>query len=646
MANVIEILLRAKDETGATLGKFKSSLISLKGAIAGIAAGAALNAIIDNMKEAQEATTKLNSAFANTGKTVGVTRQRMDELATQIQNTTTVSDELVKTAESVLLSFDNVRGQAFERTIKVATDLSARLGGDLVDAVKSVGFALQSPEEGLTRLRRAGIQFSDDQQGLIKALADAGRLGEAQSVVLTELERRYGGAAEAARNTLGGALKGLKNAFGELFEGGEKGTSGATDAINALSKALQSEDLKRALNFLIAGLANLIEVAAKATAAIAGVFAAPPKESVDLIDARIQRLKDEIADKQRGRTVRGAVVAGTADDGSGPAIYSGRGHTPQNVAALRETIAAIEEYKKKFVEAQQATNQSAGATPGYPVTAKEGKHFFNPQLQNELEENIKWLDAFDKKQKELAENTRTATQVKIDAAKKENDEVAEALRLGIINQEQAAEKTKEITEKYLAEIDTNGYRKKIVASLDETNQILIGGLRRVGESIQQTFSDMFYNGKLSIESLRDVVRRVLADIAASILTSNIAKYLQSQFNLGGDSGSGAGYATIFASLASAFGGKASGGYGSGWKVVGEDGPELVNLGGGSMVQNARQMAFARGGGGSLSYAPQFNLTMQGGEDQSTLLFQQIRAVMERDKEDFKRMLEKNGIPLR
>ena len=58
----------------------------------------------------------------------------------------------------------------------------------------------------LDALRRSGTVFSRSQTDVIRQLAETGRLAEAQVLILDELDRQYGGAARAARDTLGGAL--------------------------------------------------------------------------------------------------------------------------------------------------------------------------------------------------------------------------------------------------------------------------------------------------------------------------------------------------------------------------------------------------------------------------------------------------------
>jgi hypothetical protein len=76
---------------------------------------------------------------------------------------------------------------------------------------------LNDPVANLSALSRSGIQFSDEQKAVIKSMAETGRLAEAQTIILDELNRQYGGSAEAAAKADGGFTQ-LANSFGDLQE--------------------------------------------------------------------------------------------------------------------------------------------------------------------------------------------------------------------------------------------------------------------------------------------------------------------------------------------------------------------------------------------------------------------------------------------
>jgi hypothetical protein len=133
---LLEIEARNMD---ASMGKAESRAATLTKAW--VAAGAALAAAFvcpradqANTIEAQNAMAQLEAAVASTGGVAGRSVQQLDDLSMALQRTTTYSDEAVKGAEAMLLTFDKIRGAEFDRATKSVTDLAARMGGDLQGA--------------------------------------------------------------------------------------------------------------------------------------------------------------------------------------------------------------------------------------------------------------------------------------------------------------------------------------------------------------------------------------------------------------------------------------------------------------------------------------------------------------------------------
>ena len=174
--------------------------------------------------EQEDAIAKMEAVIKSTGGVAGVTSSHITDLSSSLQETTTFADEVTTNAAALLLTFKGVRNEmgegndVFDRTIRASQDLSALMGKDLNESVMMLGKALQDPETGLTKLTRAGIQFSDQQKDQIKTLAESGDILGAQKIMLAEIESQFGGTAEAMAQTAGGKLK---QAFNDLGEAGE-----------------------------------------------------------------------------------------------------------------------------------------------------------------------------------------------------------------------------------------------------------------------------------------------------------------------------------------------------------------------------------------------------------------------------------------
>ena len=204
---------------------FGASILNLKSVIAGAAVGAGLYKLTDWMSEtiklageSQAEQVKLEAMLRATGGAVGLTAAQLDTMATTLSRATGIDDELVKSAESLLLTFRNVGSQAFEPTMKAAADLAAVTGMDLRSAVETLGRALEDPANGMDRLRRAGIVLSDQVKAQIKDLQEHGKQLEAQKLLLSEVQARVGGLSDAMGGTFKASLEKVKNEWQNVRE--------------------------------------------------------------------------------------------------------------------------------------------------------------------------------------------------------------------------------------------------------------------------------------------------------------------------------------------------------------------------------------------------------------------------------------------
>jgi len=201
-------------------GILKTGLIVAASAAA-VGIGALVGGLALAVKEAsasQEAQAQFNAVLEATGGVAGVTAQMANELASSLQNVTRFSDETVLSAETMLLQFKNISSEVFPETTELALDLATRLGTDAASAARMLGKALETPGEGLLRLKSAGVAFTDAQTEMILGMAEAGDVAGAQQAILDALSSSIGGAARAAGETFAGRLTILKNRFSDVLE--------------------------------------------------------------------------------------------------------------------------------------------------------------------------------------------------------------------------------------------------------------------------------------------------------------------------------------------------------------------------------------------------------------------------------------------
>ena len=204
----------------------KASKRSLAGyaAAIGVAVGAVvgLTKVVKDVVHAysiqEDAEIKLRATLKATRHQAGMTEGGLKDLAKSLQATTTFGDEATIAAESLMLTFTKISKQTFPGAIKAAQDMSVMFGQDLQSSVVQLGTALNDPIQGISRLRRIGISFTDEQKKLIQGFVEQGDTVSAQKIILKELHDEFGGVSEAMAQTASGSMKQLNNAVGDLKE--------------------------------------------------------------------------------------------------------------------------------------------------------------------------------------------------------------------------------------------------------------------------------------------------------------------------------------------------------------------------------------------------------------------------------------------
>ena len=124
-------------------------------------------------------------------------------------------DEILN-AQGALLANTNIKGNTFEKALQAAADYSTFKGTDLTQGAFMIGRALQDPLQGMNQIRRMYIILSAQQKEHIKNYEKQGDLVKAQGVILDEIQKRYGGQAEAYAGTDAGKIQLASKAFTEL----------------------------------------------------------------------------------------------------------------------------------------------------------------------------------------------------------------------------------------------------------------------------------------------------------------------------------------------------------------------------------------------------------------------------------------------
>ena len=172
-------------------------------------------------ENAIQATRQINAALESTGRAAEFTAEELGDMASGLQALSNYGDEdILQGVTLQLLRFDAIGRDIFPRAQKLVIDLAESMGG-VENAARTLGISLADPTLGLTRLRRIGVAFNAQQEEQIKNFVETGKVAEAQAVLMSALEERFGGLALASVS----ATTQMKNAWGDYLEGVGKSLS-------------------------------------------------------------------------------------------------------------------------------------------------------------------------------------------------------------------------------------------------------------------------------------------------------------------------------------------------------------------------------------------------------------------------------------
>lgn len=170
----------------------------------------------DSLAELQDVTAQTEAVIASTGGAAGITAEEVRKLAEQYENLTGVDDKVIQDAENVLLTFTKIGKDAFPGAMEAALDMSAALDQDLQSSIVQVGKALNDPKQGLSALSRVGVTFDEETKKIIQNMVDMGDTAGAQQLIIQELNREFGGAAQSKMSGYRGTMTRLKDTVDSL----------------------------------------------------------------------------------------------------------------------------------------------------------------------------------------------------------------------------------------------------------------------------------------------------------------------------------------------------------------------------------------------------------------------------------------------
>lgn len=235
----------ARTLTGGLLGPIGM----VGGALAALGTAFTVTSFVQSAREAERSSKKLDAVLTSTGGAADVTGDEIRQLAGDLQRVTDFEDDATIGAAGVLATFTQIRGDTFKSAIVAAQDLSSVMGQDLQSSVVQVGKALNDPIKGITALSRVGVSFSEQQKQQIKQLMQVGDIAGAQAVILGELQKEFGGAAQAVSDP----FTRMGNVIGDI---GESIGGAILPTLQAVAEMVASQVLPN-IDAMQAGFTNI-----------------------------------------------------------------------------------------------------------------------------------------------------------------------------------------------------------------------------------------------------------------------------------------------------------------------------------------------------------------------------------------------------
>lgn len=500
---------------------------------------AAVAAAIPIYIEAEKANQKLEFALRASANGSGMTVGKVSSFASDLASTTLATRNGVVGAAAALTRFDRVSGPMFERTIRLAQDLAATLGGSLSSETERLGKALDDPTKALDSFESAGIRFTAAERAMVTSLTDAGNTAQAQTTVLDLLQQKVGGngAAEAG---------GVAGAFGAA-------TISAGEFVAALA------DVSGISPAVVGGLNVIAAAAAYARVSMTGARVAGYGDHRSMLDGQIAAAQQELADQEStakltGYRPEGAISAAKqrladlqaqreALDGANRSeadSYAKAAAAQKAAAADRQWKDAKKEIKDVEDDLEKVATTSEKVKKIHEDTAETIAKLrrslavaTTDEQKSKIEEAIKKAGTLEKRKIEEAQKSSNsgldsyqsalvAQQKRTEILTKEGSligdtthqldyyrsklELETAAKRGNIpiSKAMAAEIEKSARAYQAAEVSVDGY-KKAIALADE--------VRSDTKGFANTFTQDMLNGKTAVESLGDAVTQLRNKLA-------------------------------------------------------------------------------------------------------------------------------------
>jgi len=168
--------------------------------------------------EMQAAVSNVKSGLVSTKNVAGKSLDELKESAESLMKSSIFrSDDILQHVTAQMVTFTHITGDNFDRAQKAIIDVTTKLHGlnatgeDLQSVTSRVARALNDPIKGMNGLSRMGVTFTRSQEKMIRYFTLSGQVSKAQTIIIGELEKKFGGSAKYLAETAAGQEKEIAN---------------------------------------------------------------------------------------------------------------------------------------------------------------------------------------------------------------------------------------------------------------------------------------------------------------------------------------------------------------------------------------------------------------------------------------------------
>ena len=152
---------------------------------------------MEEFEKLEKVQAKIEANLTATQEKAGLTENALSAMATTMNDKVEANVDAIKDMQSQLLTFPAITKDVFEQSMSLVADIAAQTGHGLSETAIMYGKALSSPMDGLQKMMRYGVMFTQQEKDKIIKLQESGHLIEAQKLMMEDIANSgYGGVAE------------------------------------------------------------------------------------------------------------------------------------------------------------------------------------------------------------------------------------------------------------------------------------------------------------------------------------------------------------------------------------------------------------------------------------------------------------------